>query len=77
MPRILSKLLSSVFCLVTCLIPTFLYLGARSILSPEGFWQEFFIMGAGIYLLGFFQVILVFVFIGLTVVIWGKSPRFP
>jgi hypothetical protein len=38
------------------LIPTWLYLIVRFLLNPEGFWQEFFLLGLGLYVLGTIQL---------------------
>lgn len=40
------------------LTPTWLFIFAKSVLSPEGFWQQFIFYGLGVYLLGGFQIIL-------------------
>lgn len=40
------------------LIPTWIYLLARLILQPSGFWQNVFLLGIGFYFLGFCQLVL-------------------
>lgn len=50
------------------LTPTWLFIFARSALSPEGFWQQFLFYGLGVYLLGGFQIIL---FVGSVVLTAG------
>lgn len=49
-------------------IPTWLYLIARNLLNPEGFWQNLVILGAGLYVLGGFQI---FFAIGLLFWLWA------
>ena len=38
------------------LIPLWIYLLARTFLEPHGFWQEVFLAGVGIYILGASQI---------------------
>lgn len=43
---------------LVCLIPTWIFLLARYLLHPEGFWQNLLVYGLGFYVLGGFQVVL-------------------
>ncbi|MBU1178754.1 hypothetical protein KKB69_00195 [Patescibacteria group bacterium] len=52
-------------------IPFWLFLGARSMLSPEGFLQNFFVFGAGMYFLGVFQFLFFVGWIFVLVFIWS------
>ncbi len=51
-------------------IPAWIYLGVRHFLSPEGFWQEFFLLGAGVWLLGAVQLTLGIAGLFVVVFIW-------
>ena len=39
-------------------IPTLIWLGMHSMLAPEGFLQNLFVVGLGMYFLGFIQIML-------------------
>lgn len=47
-------------------IPTWLYLGTKYALQPEGFWQNLLVLGVGVWFLGAFQVLLIFAFLWWT-----------
>jgi hypothetical protein len=42
------------------------------LLAPQGFWQNFFLFGIGIWLLGGTQVLLFFIWIAVLITIWEK-----
>ena len=44
--------------LVLALIPTWLWLFAYKLFSPEGFWQNLVLFGVGVWLLGGLQIFL-------------------
>lgn len=71
----MKKALLSVFTLVLALIPLWMFIGFRSLLSPEGFFQEFFVFGMGIYFLGFTQIILLISWLVILTGIWGGPVR--
>jgi hypothetical protein len=48
---------------VVCFIPLWVYLAARWLLAPQGFWQEFFLLGVGMWILGTFQIAGVILFV--------------
>ena len=53
---------------VITLLPTGTFFLARTMLNPEGFWQEFAVLGVGVYLLAGLQILfgiggIVFLFI--------------
>jgi len=65
------KWLFTIVCGAIALIPTWFWLFMKSVLNPEGFWQNFVVYGAGIFFLGFFQITLIVGYIGLLItVIW-------
>lgn len=51
-------------------IPTILWLLARWMLSPEGFWQETVLLGIGLYVAGGLQLILFFVLCWWLYMVW-------
>lgn len=72
MGKIIGKIFLSVIVTMAGATPTLIYLGARLLFEPHGFWQEFFLFGVGIWLLGAFQVILAILWIILIIVIWAN-----
>ncbi len=72
------KVLATLGVVVIVGIPAWVYLAIRHFLSPEGFWQEFFLLGVGVLVLGGIQVS--FAIVGLIVLVliwiipeWGES----
>jgi hypothetical protein len=55
------KFVLTVVVFVAMLVPTWLYLLVRFLLSPEGFWQNMIVLSIGVYLLGAIQLILLVV----------------
>jgi hypothetical protein len=60
----------SLLVLAVMLIPLWFFIGARSILSPEGFFQEFFVLGVGVWILGAAQLGFLVVGILMFVAVW-------
>jgi len=58
--------------LILALTPTWIWLLAGSLLSPQGFWQRVFLAGIGIWILGGVQLILVIMWLGLYAAIWNR-----
>jgi hypothetical protein len=54
-----------------CLWPVWLWLLAKSLLSPHGFWQEFFLLGVGVWFLGGAQVVFLIILIIVLFFIWA------
>ena len=48
--NILSRFFWSALVSVLALFPLWMYLTARFLLEPKGFWQEFFLFGVGVWL---------------------------
>ena len=71
--KALIKLGLSILVTAVAFIPLWIFLIAQNLLSPEGFWQKLVLYGAGIYLLGFTQVILLITWIIVLVAIWTDS----
>lgn len=53
------------------LIPFWIFLAFRGVASPQGFWQEFAMGLAGIWILGGVQLVAGFAGIFLTLGLWG------
>ncbi len=56
--------------LLVALIPTWLYILARVVFSPEGFWQQLVLGTVFIFLLGGFQLTLLILFIVWLTAVW-------
>lgn len=65
-----ARLMLSAVCIVLALVPTWFFLVARSLLSPEGFWQEVFVFGVGLYFLGGLQIFLAIALLFVLAAIW-------
>jgi len=53
-----NKIVVIVILLIACLSPTWIWLAATYIFSPIGFWQNFVMLGLGVYVLGGLQILL-------------------
>ncbi|MBI2052515.1 MAG: hypothetical protein HYT38_02450 [Candidatus Sungbacteria bacterium] len=60
----------SVLVAAVAAIPIWVYLAARHFLSPEGFWQEFFLLGIGLWLLWGAQVFFAIAGLFVLMIIW-------
>lgn len=58
MPGLLKKIFFTLASLFVTLIPTLIYVSVRFLLEPEGFWQNFILLGIGVWILGGMQVLL-------------------
>ncbi len=67
----LIKSLFTLAALALCLIPTWIYLLARLVLDPHGFWQKLVVLGLGVWFLGGLQIILIVLFFFLLAAIWS------
>lgn len=57
----MKRFLLNVLLIVAALIPTWFYLFLRFVLNPQGFWQNFVLLGVGLYYLGGIQLIFLIV----------------
>ena len=64
------NIIASLVVTVVAFVPLWIYLGARWLFSPEGFWQEFFLFGVGVWMLVAAQICFLIVGLFLLVVIW-------
>ena len=66
------KFVQSLVAFVVCFIPVWVYLLARLVFSPTGFWQNLVLFGLGIWILGGIQFLLFIGFIIWMFSIWGN-----
>ena len=55
--------LATIIGFVVALIPTWFYILAKVLLAPQGFWQNFLLLGVGLFFLGGLQLVLVIIFL--------------
>ncbi|MEN9614383.1 MAG: hypothetical protein RLZZ347_690 [Candidatus Parcubacteria bacterium] len=70
---VIGKILWSLVVVVLGLIPLWIYLIARLLLQPHGFWQELVLVGLGLWVLGFVQFVFAVIGIFLIFLIWKDS----
>ncbi len=68
-----QRFLWSLLVLVVALIPTWLYLGIRFLMEPDGFWQEMAVAGCGLLFLGGVQFILAIIGVAVCFTIWTEG----
>ena len=68
--EIFVKIYFSIIVIIIGLIPLWIFLLIQNLLSPEGFWQNIFVYGVGLYFLGAFQFLLLFFLIICILKIW-------
>lgn len=69
MKLIIGSLLT-VFIWIAALIPLWIFLGARSLTNPVGFWQNIVLFGLGFWVLGWIQVMFFIVGLAITITVW-------
>lgn len=67
---LLAKLIVTVVVTVVCYFPAELYYSFKLLLKPQGFWQNFVLLGVGLWFLGAIQVVLLIVWIYLLLKNW-------
>jgi hypothetical protein len=70
MDSLVKPILTLGIWMVAC-IPVWIFLAARYMLAPEGFWQNFILLGFGVVVLGVFQLIGFILGAMATIVVWG------
>ncbi len=68
----LVRSLLTLAAVAVALIPTWIYLLARLVLDPRGFWQQLVLLGVGVWFLGAVQLILLFILLFAIAAIWSK-----
>lgn len=58
---------------VICFIPTWVFLLIRYLLNPQGFWENFAVFGAGVWILGAFQFAGLILFVGFIFAVFFKK----
>lgn len=64
------KIIASLTVILLALIPTWIYLLAKLILSPQGFWQGMAVFALGVITLGELQIVLLIIMVILLLAIW-------
>lgn len=67
---ILFKLVATAVILFVASLPLGLYMGVRAFASPEGFWQEFALGAAVIYIFGGLQITFLLIGIIVLIILW-------
>lgn len=70
-----TRFFATVIVVALMFIPTWIFLIAKSLLNPEGFWQTLVTYGLGFYFLAGIQIILLFVGFFLVSMVWASTPR--
>ena len=70
MKRFFLQIFYTLLAIAIGFIPVWVFLGAKSLLNPTGFWQNIVTYGAAIYFLGFVQFVLFLFFLYFMWVIW-------
>ncbi|MDP3792843.1 MAG: hypothetical protein Q8Q89_03900 [bacterium] len=68
--RFIFSFLITVVIWAVALIPLWIFLGAKSLANPDGFWQNIVLFGLGLWVLGGIQVVLFIGGVAVTVVVW-------
>jgi len=71
----LTRLFYSLLIIVFSLVPTWIFLAARSLLNPQGFWQNFVVAGFGVWVLGAMQIVLGIVGLLMLAGLWPSCRR--
>lgn len=69
----LAKFGVTLLALAAALFPVWLYLIAKNAFDPQGFWQEFFLFGVGVWFLGGLQILLLIVFGVFALKLWADD----
>ncbi len=72
------KLLVALMVLVSlalAFIPTWVFLAIRSMLEPDGFWQQLVVYGIGVWFMGGLQVILLIGWAMVWITIWAGPKK--
>lgn len=65
------KVFLSLLGFVVAGIPAYVWLIARHLLEPDGFWQELVTLGLGVWVLGGLQFMCIFMLIAWLVTVWS------
>ena len=72
MKDVLAKITASLICIAVAGIPTWMFMIAKSMTNPEGFWQKIVLGGLFIYFGGGLQFILFIVLCAFLYFIWAE-----
>ena len=68
--KIVFKIIATLIITFTAIIPALFIAGAYGLFDPQGFLQSFFVIGAGVYFLGWSQFVLSVVWVVLMFLMW-------
>lgn len=68
--KLFLRVLWSILAIVVCAWPTEVFLIVRYLASPEGFWQELFLAGLGMWVLGSAQLVFLVLAIFWLLLVW-------
>lgn len=66
----LVKLLISFVSVLVAGIPTWVWLLTRTLLEPDGFWQELVVIGLGVWVLGGLQIFFLILLLFWLIAVW-------
>ncbi len=65
------KIIHTMWMSLVAVIPTWIFVGLRTLLSPEGFWQEIVVSALGIIALGSIQIFFLVALIFMLMQVWS------
>lgn len=65
-----AQALWSLFCFAVALIPFWIFLGIEDTVQPRGFWENLVLTGLSLFFLGFWQLVMLVLFVAVLFVIW-------
>ncbi len=68
--KTLIKILITTILTVIMVTPALFVAGAYGLIQPIGFLQSFFVIGAGVWLLGWTQFVMFAIWLGLMIWMW-------
>jgi hypothetical protein len=68
--KVLGQFWISSIAIFLCLIPTWIWLVAWYVTTPDGFWQKMLLVGIGLWLLGAIQFFLIIALAAALLLIW-------
>lgn len=69
----IARTIVSILSAVVLLIPFWIWLSAWFLTTPEDFWQKIFLVGVGLWFLGFFQLVFLIILTVVLVIVWTEK----
>lgn len=60
---LMQKWFLTIIGFVIAILPTLFWLFVKSVLAPDGFWQQFAVYGLGLFFLGGLQVVMLIMYL--------------